>query len=204
MVHRRQSCIQYHLQEPGRRPKFLRQKQICKQRGINIVMGLGGWIQMSLLDMERIIYRAGERQTETLIHCRGAQLCNITAKRQVPENYGQVKGKGIEGAENFFTRSGEEVLSLTHLFLVEKPDDIRMVYNGTYSDLDEVLWAPHFTLPTMSTQMRAIQLGINIGNINIGKKVLNFMIHKSLRNFCGVDVTYIGSDDNKLAYWEYQ
>ena len=35
-------------------------------------MGLGGWIQMSLLDMERIIYRAGERQTETLIHCRGA------------------------------------------------------------------------------------------------------------------------------------
>ena len=38
-----------------------------------------------------------------------------------------------------------------------------MVNNDTSSGLYEVLWAPHFTLPTMSKKMREIQLGASMG-----------------------------------------
>ena len=88
--------------------------------------------------------------------------------------------------------------------MVEKVDDARMVYNGTSSGLNEVLWAPHFMLPTMSTQMREIQLGTNMGDINIGEIFLNFIMHKSLRHFWGVDVKHIQSEDPKLVDWKSQ
>ena len=59
-----------------------------------------------------------------------------------------------------------------------------MVYNGTSIYLNNLLWNTHFMLPTISTQIRSIQNGTNIEDINIGEMFLNFMMHKSLRNFC--------------------
>ena len=66
-----------------------------------------------------------------------------------------------------------------------------MVYNGTHSGLNGVLWAPHFTVTIMSTHFSAIQHGSNIGNIDIGDMFLNLMINNSLRNFFGVYVVGI-------------
>ena len=76
----------------------------------------------------------------------------------------------MKARRNKYISSREEVLSLTYLLLSEKEDDIRTVYNGMSSGLDEVLWDPYFTLPTMSTHMRSIQLGTNMRDIDIGEK----------------------------------
>ena len=98
-----------------------------------------------------------------------------------------------------YTISGEEVLSLTNFFLVEKYDYIMMVYNCMPNVLNVVLWSPNFTLPTMSTQMRSIQLGTSMGDIFISKMFLNFTIHKILRKRCGLDVMHIWSEDTKFS-----
>ena len=76
--------------------------------------------------------------------------------------------------------SREEVLSLTHFFLAEKAEEIRMVYNGTSRVFNEVLWDPHFTLPNIYTHEKAIKLGTSMGVIDTGKMFLNFMMHKRL------------------------
>ena len=66
-----------------------------------------------------------------------------------------------------------------------------MIYNVTSRGLNDVLWSPYFTLPTMSTYMIAIKLVTNTGDINIGEIFLKLMMHKSLICFCGVDDTHI-------------
>ena len=101
------------------------------------------------------------------------------------------KEKVLNVWRNNYISSGEEVLSLTHLLSVEKTDNIRMIYNVTSRGLNNVLWFPYFRIPTMSTHMIAIKLVTNMGDINICEIFLKFMMHKSLRVFCGVDDTHI-------------
>ena len=79
-----------------------------------------------------------------------------------------------------------------------------MVYNGISRELNEVLWDPHFTLPTMSMQMRALQLGTSMGDIGIGEILLNSMVKKSLRNVCAVGIMHIQLKDTTLSGCESQ
>ena len=52
------------------------------------------------------------------------------------------------------------VLSLIHYFYVPKGlDDVRMVYNGTGSGLNDTLWAPHFGLPNVKHTARSLMPG---------------------------------------------
>ena len=55
MAHMRQSGTQEHHQETGRRPQFHLRKQICAERGRQILVGLGGCIHMQILDTNRRI-----------------------------------------------------------------------------------------------------------------------------------------------------
>ena len=82
------------------------------------------------------------------------------------------------------------VLSLTSFFAVPKgPTDIRMVYDGTRSGLNEVLYAPWFPLPTVEQLLRSVESGSFMSDIDVGEMFLNFVMHESLRIYCGVDVT---------------
>jgi hypothetical protein len=50
--------------------------------------------------------------------------------------------------------------SFMHFFSVPKgDDDIRMVYDGSRSGLNQVLWAPWFALPTVTSMCRTIDVG---------------------------------------------
>eukprot|EP00986_Skeletonema_menzelii_P007431 scaffold2926_cov176-Skeletonema_menzelii.AAC.1 len=52
------------------------------------------------------------------------------------------------------------VCSLTHMFSVPKGlHDIRMVYDGTKSGLNDCLFAPHFSLPVMAHTLRSLLKG---------------------------------------------
>ena len=43
-----------------------------------------------------------------------------------------------------------EMKSLTCYFSVTKGDDIRMLYNGMSSGLNDYIWGPHFPLTTVA------------------------------------------------------
>ena len=50
--------------------------------------------------------------------------------------------------------------SLIHYFYVPKGlKDIRMVYNGTSSGLNDAVWAPHFGLPYVTHTIRSLMPG---------------------------------------------
>jgi hypothetical protein len=97
------------------------------------------------------------------------------------------------------------VWSLTDFFSVPKGSrDIRMVYNGTSSGLNDVLWVPSFPLPTVETLLRSVHPGTWMADTDIGEMFLNFVLHESLQELAGVDVTHYqdGSEAGIEARWE--
>jgi hypothetical protein len=93
--------------------------------------------------------------------------------------------------------------SLTSFFAVPKGlDDIRMVYDGTKSGLNEALWVPRFPLPTVDTLLRAVEPGTYMSNMDIGEMFLNFVLHESMQALCGVGLTnYFGEGQILCERW---
>jgi hypothetical protein len=90
------------------------------------------------------------------------------------------------------------VWSLTDFFCVPKGDpDIQMVYNGTSSGLNHVLWVPSFPLPTVNTLLRSVHPGTRMADTDLGEMFLNFVLHESLRELAGVDVTHYREANEK-------
>ena len=70
-------------------------------------------------------------------------------KAKVREKLEKVMKKGyIEIADI------QMVESIMYMFDVVKGEDIRMVYDGSKSGLNDALWAPWFALPTINTMTR--------------------------------------------------
>ena len=83
-----------------------------------------------------------------------------------------------------------EVKSLTSFFAVPKGEnDIRMVYDGTKSGLNDAMWAPWFALPTIESHLRFVAKGSFMGDLDIGDMFHNFVLHDSLKRLAGIDVT---------------
>ena len=93
--------------------------------------------------------------------------------------------------------------SLTSFFAVPKGlDDIRMVYDGTKSGLNEVIWVPRFPLPTVNTMLRSVDSGTFMSDMDIGEIFLTFVLHESMQALCGVDLTnYFGEGKVLWERW---
>ena len=61
-----------------------------------------------------------------------------------------------------------EVNILNHYLSVTRGEDIRMVYNGTYTDLNTSLWYPHFALPMVGYTLHAVKKGTFMADWDIG------------------------------------
>jgi hypothetical protein len=73
-----------------------------------------------------------------------------------------------------YIRTGR-VVSGTHFFSVDKgTTDIRMVYNGTSCGLNYILYAPHFSLPTVRETLRAVLPGFFQCDLDVQDQFLNF------------------------------
>lgn len=80
--------------------------------------------------------------------------------------------------------------SLMPFFNVPKgKDDVRMVYDGSKSGLNECLWAPWFPLPTVDCLVRALQPGYSMADNDVGEMFHNFMLHRDVRKYCGLDLS---------------
>ena len=96
-----------------------------------------------------------------------------------------------------------QVKSLTHFFYVPKgSDDIRMVYNGTSSGLNDCLFAPHFGLPVIRHTLRSLQEGYHQADIDIAEMFLNFNLGSSLQPYSGVDLSSLKLDARGVKIWE--
>jgi hypothetical protein len=83
-----------------------------------------------------------------------------------------------------------DVKSLIFFFDVPKGmDDIRMVYDGTKSGLNDALWAPWFPLPNVESLLRSVVPGTFMSDNDVGEMFLNFVLHSSIQERCGVDLT---------------
>lgn len=90
-----------------------------------------------------------------------------------------------------------------HFFYVPKGlKDIRMVYNGTSSGVNDCLFGPHFSLPTITQATRALAEGYYQADMDIGEMFLNFMLGEELRPYSGVDVTHICTQRGDLQHHE--
>lgn len=95
------------------------------------------------------------------------------------------------------------VQSLTSFFAVPKgDDDIRMVYDGTKSGLNDSIWVPSFPMPTVNTMLRAVTFNTVMSDFDIGDCFLNFVLHETMQALCGIDLTkYFGEGDILWERW---
>ena len=89
-------------------------------------------------------------------------------------------------------RDIEEVESLMFMFHVPKGDlDVRMVYDGTKSGLNDALYAPWFALPTLDTMAQWVIAGTWLADNDYGDCFLNYPLHPDLQKFCGIDLSQL-------------
>lgn len=94
-----------------------------------------------------------------------------------------------------------EVTSLMSFFAVPKgEDDIRMVYDGTKSGLNDAIWVPRFRLPTVQNLLRAVDFKTVMSDFDIGEMFLNFVLHETMQALCGIDLSRFFGDGKVL--WE--
>ncbi len=79
-----------------------------------------------------------------------------------------------------------------------KADDIRPVYNGASSGLNDAIWAPWFGLPTVHSQLRRIEPGTYMGDADVGEMFHNFMLEEDLQPYVGVDFEQFDFDPSEL------
>eukprot|EP00978_Attheya_sp_CCMP212_P021401 scaffold62428_cov58-Attheya_sp.AAC.4 len=99
------------------------------------------------------------------------------------------------------------VESLISFFPVEKTKgdvvtDIRMVYDGSGSGLNECMWVPRFTLPTIHTHLRSVGPDTYMSDVDLGEFFLNFILHPSVRPFMVVDFTQFYLPPTGEPVWE--
>jgi hypothetical protein len=102
------------------------------------------------------------------------------------------------------------VLNLTDFFDVPKGDsDIRVVYNGTTSGLNEALFAPGFFLPNSDSAARLLMYNSYTVDADLGEMFLNFPMDPKIRPYAGVELTalrkHLGEAPKKgriLERWE--
>ena len=62
------------------------------------------------------------------------------------------------------------VTSLTSFFGVGKSEpDVRPVYDGSVSGLNESIWMPRFALPTISSRLRQVEAGTFMCKLDAGE-----------------------------------
>jgi hypothetical protein len=80
-----------------------------------------------------------------------------------------------------------------------------MVYDGTKSGLNGVLFAPWFALATVNTVLRSVGPGTWSADNDFGEMFLNFWLHPDLQRYTGVDISALFPEalrGDKKACWE--
>ena len=65
-----------------------------------------------------------------------------------------------------------------------------MVYDTTKSDLNDTVWDPWFSLPTIDSKLRSVKSDTYMCDCDGSDIFLNLMLHPEIRSHAGVDLTH--------------
>eukprot|EP00980_Cylindrotheca_fusiformis_P026854 scaffold17689_cov87-Cylindrotheca_fusiformis.AAC.1 len=79
-----------------------------------------------------------------------------------------------------------------------------MVYDGTKSGLNNAIWVPRFSLPTVNSMLRAVDSKTFMADFDIGECFLNFVLHESMQALCGIDLSHFfgANSGGRKILWE--
>ncbi|KAL7579611.1 hypothetical protein ACA910_007976 [Epithemia clementina (nom. ined.)] len=85
-----------------------------------------------------------------------------------------------------------------------------MVYDGTKSGLNAALHAPWFSLSTVDTMLRSVDVETWSADNDFGEMFLNVWLHPELRKYAGIDLIGLFSEEiqesetqqNRKVIWE--
>ncbi|KAI2491134.1 hypothetical protein MHU86_23420 [Fragilaria crotonensis] len=81
------------------------------------------------------------------------------------------------------------VANTVHYFSVPKGDtDIRVVFDGTSSGLNNTLWAPNFFLPSAKSAAMCMSFSTWMADMDFGEMFHNFHMDPRIRPYSGVDL----------------
>jgi hypothetical protein len=110
-----------------------------------------------------------------------------------PGQRGMVAGKIDAMVKRNYLEAGH-VSNTVHFFAVPKGDaDIRVVFDGTSSGLNETLWAPNFFLPLAKSASMCLSFGTWMADMDFGEFFHNFHMDPRIRPFSGVDLGSVSS-----------
>lgn len=111
------------------------------------------------------------------------------SKERNEEQRRKIQEKVVKVLQRRYLGTGV-VKSLISFFAVPKgKHDIRVVYDGTSSGLNQVIWVPRFPLPTLQRHLRQVDGSTHMADADLGEMFLNFPLHELLKELCGVDLT---------------
>ena len=125
-----------------------------------------------------------------------------------PEVRAKEKGKVSAVRDRNYVVPLADIKALLNFFSVSKgSSDIRMVYDGTASGLNEVLFAPWFALTTLEGMLRSVGPDTYSADNDYGEMFHNFWLHPELRKYCGIDLTglfpeELSMTDGSMHLWE--
>lgn len=117
----------------------------------------------------------------------------IRAQRLPKEAYmvEKMTKKFVKVANKGYVGEGT-VLSMINCFAVEKgEDDIRLVYDGKKSGLNDSVWAPNFFLPSVDSMLMNMNVHTWCADLDLAEMFLNYPLHKTIAPYSGVDYTAI-------------
>lgn len=121
-------------------------------------------------------------------------------KRQIPPGDPETREKERRKVDTVrqrgYVRPFPGLKALLNFFSVSKGgSDIRMVYDGTASGLNAVLYAPWFALTTLECMLRSVGPETYSADNDYGEMFHNFWMHPVLRQYCGIDLTGLFPDE---------
>ena len=77
-------------------------------------------------------------------------------------------------------------------------DDVHMVFGATLSGLNNPLWDPNFTLPSIGILIMMVGPEMHMVNPDVGEIFYNFRISLVLEKYCVVDLgSYLGHEKDR-------
>ena len=87
--------------------------------------------------------------------------------------------------------SGNIHSSVFFFYVPKGNDDVRVVYDGSKSGLNDKMLAPSFPVPNANSLLRLQEPGIWNVDLDVGEHFLNFMMPREILPYVGVDITAV-------------
>ena len=103
--------------------------------------------------------------------------------------------------KRYVCEEGKWKATMNYIAVPKGDSNIRMVYDGTKSGLNDCLYAPWFPLPDAEVLVRTLDTGYWCVDNDYGEMFLNFWIHPELQEYSAMDFTPIYGRKENGELW---